>query len=96
MSQQQLEALVKMVPTKEEEAKLNGYKGNIDELGSAEKFIKSLLSIPFAFQRGEAMLYKETFDDEIAHLKNSFLVLEVKNNENPDTLIICKEWLKSS
>lgn len=76
LSQQQLEALVKMVPTKEEEAKLNGYKGNIDELGSAEKFVKSLLSIPFAFQRVEAMLYKETFDDEIAHLKNSFLVLE--------------------
>ncbi|XP_039162899.1 formin-like protein 11 [Eucalyptus grandis] len=76
LSLQQLEALVRMVPTKEEEAKLNGYKGDIDELGSAEKFIKSLLSIPFAFQRVEAMLYKETFDDEIAHLKNSFLVLE--------------------
>ncbi|KAK2632011.1 hypothetical protein EUGRSUZ_L02129 [Eucalyptus grandis] len=43
---------------------------------SAEKFIKSLLSIPFAFQRVEAMLYKETFDYETAHLKNSFLMLE--------------------
>ncbi|KAJ6673018.1 FORMIN-LIKE PROTEIN [Salix purpurea] len=73
---QQLEALAKMVPTKEEEAKLFGYKGNINELGSAEKFIRVVLSIPFAFQRVEAMLYRETFEDEVVHLKNSFSMLE--------------------
>ncbi|KAJ6737628.1 FORMIN-LIKE PROTEIN [Salix viminalis] len=73
---QQLEALAKMVPTKEEEAKLLGYKGNINELGSAEKFIRVVLSIPFAFQRVEAMLYRETFEDEVVHLKNSFSMLE--------------------
>lgn len=74
---QQLEALVKMVPTKEEEAKLYGYKGDINELGSAEKFVKVLLSVPFAFFRAEAMLYRETFDDEVIHLKSSFSMLEV-------------------
>lgn len=77
---QQLEALVRMVPTKEEEAKLLEYKGDINELGSAEKFIKLLiLCIPFAFQRAEAMLYRETFEDEVVHLKNSFSMLEVIN-----------------
>ena len=74
---QQLEALVKMVPTKEEEAKLSSYKGDINELGSAEKFVKVLLSAPFAFLRAEAMLYRETFEDEVIHLKNSFSMLEV-------------------
>ena len=74
---QQLEALVKMIPTKEEEAKLSSYKGDINELGSAEKFLKALLSIPFAFLRAEAMLYRETFEDEVIHLKNSFSMLEV-------------------
>ncbi|XWS58162.1 hypothetical protein CRYUN_Cryun08bG0011300 [Craigia yunnanensis] len=73
---QQLEALVKMVPTKEEEAKLSSYKGDINELGSAEKFVKVLLSVPFAFLRAEAMLYRETFEDEVIHLKNSFSMLE--------------------
>ncbi|GLT78993.1 hypothetical protein SLA2020_505070 [Shorea laevis] len=73
---QQLEALVKMVPTKEEEGKLSSYKGNINELGSAEKFVKVLLGIPFAFLRAEAMLYRETFEDEVVHLKNSFSMLE--------------------
>ncbi|EXC01669.1 Formin-like protein 11 [Morus notabilis] len=35
-----------------------------------------MLSIPFAFQRAEAMLYRETFEDEVVHLRNSFSMLE--------------------
>ncbi|GMI79334.1 hypothetical protein HRI_001602600 [Hibiscus trionum] len=73
---QQLEALVKMVPTKEEEDKLYAFKGDTNDLGSAEKFVKVLLSVPFAFLRAEAMLYRETFDDEVIHLKSSFSMLE--------------------
>ncbi|KAL4378394.1 hypothetical protein GQ457_02G036300 [Hibiscus cannabinus] len=73
---QQLEALVKMVPTKEEEDKLYGFKGDTNDLGSAEKFVKVLLSVPFAFLRAEALLYRETFDDEVIHLKSSFSMLE--------------------
>ncbi|KAH0881500.1 hypothetical protein HID58_068894 [Brassica napus] len=73
---QQLEALVKMVPTKEEELKLCSYKGAVDELGSAEKFLRALVGVPFAFQRAEAMLYRETFEDEVVHLRNSFSMLE--------------------
>ncbi|KAH7522858.1 hypothetical protein JRO89_XSUnG0094500 [Xanthoceras sorbifolium] len=76
LSLQQLEALVRMVPTKEEEAKLSSYKENINELGSAEKFVKAMLGIPFAFSRVEVMLYRETFEDEVFHLRNSFSMLE--------------------
>ncbi|KAL2345675.1 hypothetical protein Fmac_006960 [Flemingia macrophylla] len=76
LSLQQLEALVKMAPTKEEEAKLLTYKGDVNELGSAEKFVRAMLSIPYAFQRVEAMLYRETFEDEVVHLSNSFSTLE--------------------
>nr|XP_023919093.1 formin-like protein 11 [Quercus suber]POF01977.1 formin-like protein 11 [Quercus suber] len=76
LSLQQLEALVKMVLTKEEEAKLCSYKGDINELGSAEKVLKLILRIPFAFLRVEAMLYRETFEDEVVHLRNSFSMLE--------------------
>ncbi|KAM7474020.1 hypothetical protein LguiB_021263 [Lonicera macranthoides] len=73
---QQLEALVKMEPTKDEEAKLESYKGDINELGSAEKFVKAMLKVPFAFSRIEAMLYRETFEDEVVHLRKSFSMLE--------------------
>lgn len=77
---QQLEALAKMVPTGEEEAKLSSYNGDINELGSAEKFVKAILDIPFAFLRIEAMLYRETFEDEVIHLRKSFSMLEVTNH----------------
>ncbi|XP_055816686.1 formin-like protein 11 [Solanum dulcamara] len=72
----QLEALAKMVPTKEEEDKLSSYKGDTNELGSAEKFVMAMLKVPFAFLRIEAMLYRETFDDEVHLLKKSFSMLE--------------------
>lgn len=77
LSLQQLETLVKMEPTKEEETKLKSYKGDINELGSAEKFVMAIMKIPFAFLRIEAMLYKETFEDEVLLLKKSFSMLEV-------------------
>ncbi|CAN1161465.1 Formin-like protein 11 [Linum perenne] len=73
---QQLEALARMVPTDEEQSKLKNYKGNINELGSAERFVRTLLTVPLAFQRVEAMLFRETFDDEVVHLRNSFSMLE--------------------
>ncbi|KAK4381786.1 Formin-like protein 11 [Sesamum angolense] len=76
LSLQDLEALSKMVPTKEEEAKLANYKGDIFELGSAEKLVMAMLKIPFAFPRIEAMLYRETFEDEVFHLRKSFSMLE--------------------
>uniref|UniRef100_A0A803KP20 Formin-like protein n=1 Tax=Chenopodium quinoa TaxID=63459 RepID=A0A803KP20_CHEQI len=76
LSSQQLEALVKMAPTEEEETKLSNYKGDINELGSAEKLVKEILTVPNALQRIEAMLYRATFDDEVVHLRNSFQVLE--------------------
>ncbi|XP_023530231.1 formin-like protein 11 [Cucurbita pepo subsp. pepo] len=72
----QLEALVKMVPTQEEQAKLLSYEGDIGEYGCTEKFVIAILRIPFAFQRVEAMLYRETFEDEVNHLRNSFSMLE--------------------
>ncbi|KAK3041966.1 hypothetical protein RJ639_002274 [Escallonia herrerae] len=73
---QQLEALVKIEPTKEEEAKLSSYKGNMNELGSAENFVMAILKIPHAFQRIEAMLYRDTFEDEVDDLRQSFSMLE--------------------
>nr|GMD42211.1 formin-like protein 11 [Ipomoea batatas] len=79
LSLRELEALAKMVPNKEEEAKLANYKGDINELGSAEKFVKAILKVPFAFQRVEAMLYQETFSDEEAckELRSSRLFLKL-------------------
>jgi len=72
-----LETLVKMAPTKEEEIKLKTYDGDLSKLGSAERFLKAVLDIPFAFKRVEAMLYRANFDAEINYLRKSFQTMEV-------------------
>ncbi|CAO2206807.1 unnamed protein product [Urochloa humidicola] len=81
LSVQQLEALIKMKPSEEEEKKLLEYDGDINMLDPAENFVKVLLTIPMAFSRIEAILYKETFDDEVAHLRMSFALIKGACNE---------------
>lgn len=76
-----LESLLKMAPTKEEERKLKEYKDDSPvKLGPAEKFLKELLDVPFAFKRVEAMLYMANFESEIDYLKKSFETLEVNHS----------------
>ncbi|WOL17884.1 hypothetical protein Cni_G26677 [Canna indica] len=77
-----LETLLKMAPTKEEEHKLKEYKDNSSfKLGPAEKFLKALLDVPFAFKRVDAMLYMANFDSDVNFLKNSFQTLEAACEE---------------
>ena len=68
-----------MAPTKEEEIKLREFKEETSpiKLNPAEKFLKAVLDVPFAFKRVDAMLYIANFDSEVNYLKNSFETLEV-------------------
>ena len=76
-----LESLLKMAPSKEEERKLKEYKDDSPtKLGPAEKFLKALLDVPFAFKRVEAMLYIVNFDSEMEYLRKSFQTLEVMSH----------------
>jgi hypothetical protein len=73
-----LESLLKMAPTKEEERKLKEYRDDSAiKLGPAEKFLKALLDVPFAFRRVDAMLYIANFESEVEYLKKAFENLEV-------------------
>ncbi|RLM65871.1 formin-like protein 2 [Panicum miliaceum] len=65
-----------MAPTKEEVDKLEGYDGDVGSLVAAERLVKVVLTIPCAFARVEAMLYRETFADEVSHIRRSFEMLE--------------------
>lgn len=78
-----LETLVKMAPTKEEEIKLRDYNGDISKLGTAERFLKAILDIPFAFKRVEAMLYRANFEAEVNYLRKAFQTLEVLFSSYP-------------
>lgn len=77
-----LESLLKMAPTNEEERKLKDFTDESPfKLGPAEKFLKAVLDIPFAFKRVDAMLYIANFDSEIEYLKRSFETLEAACGE---------------
>lgn len=86
-----LESLLKMAPSKEEERKLKEHKDDSPtKLGPAEKFLKAVLDVPFAFKRVEAMLYIANFESEVEYLKKSFQTLEVIIN-NVRALCKCQE-----
>lgn len=82
-----LESLLKMAPSKEEECKLKEFNDSLPaKLGPAEKFLRAVLDIPFAFQRVDAMLYVANFDSEVEYLTRSFETLkagceELKNSK---------------
>jgi len=66
-----------MAPTSEEELKLRLFNGNLAQLGPADRFLKALVDIPFAFKRMEALLYMGTLQEELTSTRESFAILEV-------------------
>ncbi|KAG8386199.1 hypothetical protein BUALT_Bualt03G0124200 [Buddleja alternifolia] len=76
-----IQTLLKMAPTAEEELKLRLYSGELSQLGTAERFLKVLVDIPFAFKRLESLLLMCTLQEETSTLKESFAVLEAACTE---------------
>ncbi|EPS59732.1 formin-like protein 1, partial [Genlisea aurea] len=77
-----LESLLKMAPTEEEERKLKESAGEGDPSDDAgERFLRAVLSIPFAFKRVEILLYISNFDSEAEYLKKSFATLQAACEE---------------
>ncbi|KAF3329410.1 formin-like protein 1 [Carex littledalei] len=87
-----LETLLKMAPTKEEEIKLKACKDDDSpsKLGPAERFLKALIDIPFAFKRVDAMLYIASFDSEVKYLTKSFETLETACDELRNSRLFLK------
>ncbi|XP_077221593.1 formin-like protein 3 [Tasmannia lanceolata] len=76
-----LQMLLKMAPTTEEELKLRLYSGEMSQLGPAERFLKTLVDIPFAFKRMDALLFMCSLQEEVSGIKESFATLEVACKE---------------
>lgn len=66
-----------MAPTPEEELKLRLHSGDLAQLGPADRFLKTLVNIPFSFKRLEALFFMCTLEEEVATTKESFETLEV-------------------
>lgn len=74
-----LQTLLKMAPTAEEELKLRLYTGDIAQLGPAERFLKAMVDIPFAFKRIESLVFMCSLQEEVTTTKESFVTLEVRH-----------------
>ena len=72
-----LQTLLKVAPTAEEELKLRLFTGELLQLGPAERFLKVLVDIPFAFKRLESLLFMCSFQEEASSAKESLETLEV-------------------
>lgn len=72
-----IQTLLKMAPTAEEELKLRLFTGELTQLGPAERFLKIMVDIPFAFKRLETIYFMSILEDESATLRDAFVVLEV-------------------
>lgn len=67
-----MQTLLKMAPTAEEELKLRLYSGDLSQLGPAERFLKVLVNVPFAFKRLECLLFMLSLTEDVASIKESF------------------------
>ncbi|KAK9151950.1 hypothetical protein Syun_010259 [Stephania yunnanensis] len=76
-----LNTLLKMAPTAEEELKLRLYSGDLSHLGPAERFLKVLVDIPFAFKRLESLAFMTSLQEEVSGIKESLATLEVACKE---------------
>ena len=76
-----IQTLLKMAPTTDEELKLRLFTGELSQLGPAERFLKVLVDIPFAFKRLESLMFMFILPEEASFIKDSFATLEVRVTE---------------
>lgn len=72
-----IQTLLKMAPSEDEELKLRLYNEDLSQLGPAERFLKALVEIPFAFKRLESLLFMYTVEEEISTAIESFAGIQV-------------------
>lgn len=72
-----LEALVKVKPTDDEKKKFQKFDEDPERLRTADRFIYSLLAVPNAWLRLEAMLFKARYKEELDSAWESIETLKV-------------------
>lgn len=85
-----IQTLLKMAPTTEEELKLRLFSGDMSHLGPAERFLKVLVDIPFAFKRLESLLFMSALQEEVSSIKESYQILEVACKELRNSRLFLK------
>nr|CAB3486325.1 unnamed protein product [Digitaria exilis] len=75
------ETLIRWTPTSDEELRLRLYTGEITQLGPAEQFLRTIIDIPYLYQRLDVLLFMSSLPEEAANAEQSFKSLEVACHE---------------
>ncbi|XP_028056000.1 formin-like protein 3 [Camellia sinensis] len=90
LSPELVQTLLKMAPTTEEELKLRLYSGDLSHLGPAERFLKVMVDIPYAFKRMESLLFISSLQEDLSAIKESFETLEIACKELKNSRLFLK------
>ncbi|KAI8006161.1 Formin-like protein 3 [Camellia lanceoleosa] len=85
-----VQTLLKMAPTTEEELKLRLYSDDLSHLGPAERFLKVMVDIPYAFKRMESLLFISSLQEDLSAIKESFETLEIACTELKNSRLFLK------
>lgn len=72
-----LETLVKVAPSDDEKRKFQKFDGKLADFRPTDRFFHTLLEVPNAWLRLNAMLYQSQYKEEVRSVKDSLQVLEV-------------------
>ncbi|KAL1550927.1 formin-like protein 4 [Salvia divinorum] len=77
LSSDTIEKLAAIAPTSDEASQIIAFEGDPTRLADAESFLYHLLkSVPTAFSRFSAMLFRSNYDSEVLNIKASLSALE--------------------
>lgn len=76
-----IQTLIRWTPTSDEELRLRLYTGEVTQLGPAEQFLRTIIDIPYLFQRLDVLLFMSSLPEEAANAEQSFKNLEVACHE---------------
>ncbi|KAG6429629.1 hypothetical protein SASPL_107681 [Salvia splendens] len=77
LSSDTIEKLAAIAPTSDEASQITAFDGDPTRLADAESFLYHLLkSVPTAFSRFHAMLFRSNYDSEVLSIKASLYALE--------------------
>ena len=72
-----IQTLIRWTPTSDEELRLRLYTGELTQLGPAEQFLRTIIDIPYLYQRLDVLLFMSSLPEEAANAEQSFKTLEV-------------------
>jgi len=76
-----IQTLIRWTPTSDEELRLRLYTGELTQLGPAEQFLRTIIDIPYLYQRLDVLLFMSSLPEEAANAEQSFKTLEVACHE---------------